>query len=126
MHIFDLKGMIIEARTGVHCKSLQEFYDKIPVIKPTSVEFFRPCTEISWKTGRPMNGHYEIINMGQPEALPKFDWATFYHMPEVAEVGAEEAVRRSRASGGPLERVESVYVPHVPETFTVADVNLWR
>ena len=77
-------------------------------------------------THKSLDGHYDIINMDQLRALPQFDWSTFYHMPEVAKVGAEEAARQSQATGGPIKQVEPVYIPYIQNAFTVADVDAWR
>ena len=69
-------------------------------------------------------GHFEILNMDQLEALPKFPWDQFYHMPEVALHGAHGAVAQSVATGGELEGVAPTYVPHIPNTVTLQEV--WR
>ena len=67
-------------------------------------------------------GHYEILNMDQLQALPRFPWGQLYHLPEIAEHGVRGAVEKSVASGGQLQSVAPTYVPHVPNTVTLQEV----
>ena len=121
-HLWDLKGMIIEARFGNTCGTDEELYALIPTLQPASTTYFRPREGLGWNTGKQMKGHYDILNMDQLLQLPRFEWNEFYHLPAAAEHGVKGAVQQSRQEGGMLQHVAPTYIPHIPDTFTVGDV----
>ena len=120
-HVWDIKGQIIEKNYTSRVSSARELYDLIPEMKPASEQFFRPCEGRGWKTNETLEGHFKILNMDQLEALPKFPWDQFYHMPELAFHGARGAVERSKAAGGELREVAPAYVPNIPNTVTLQE-----
>ena len=100
---------------------MEELYALIPTLQPASNSYLRPREGLGWKTGKPMKGHYEIVNTDHFRLLPRFDWNQFYHMPAVAEHGVRGAVQKSRQEGGPLQNVAPTYIPHIPNNFIVHD-----
>ena len=55
-HLWDVKGMIIEARFGDNCGSPEELFKLIPDLVPASETYFRPRTGKGWKTGLSLDG----------------------------------------------------------------------
>ena len=99
-HVWDIKGQIKEEQYTSRVNSARELYDLIPEMQPISEQFFQPREGLGWKTQEPLEGHFQIMNMDQLEALPKFPWDQFYHMPEVALHGAHGAVQGSGRRAG--------------------------
>ena len=121
-HLWDVKGMIIEARFGENCGTPEELFKLIPTMAPASTNYFQPRTGLGWKTGMTLEGHFEILNMDHLQMLPKFPWDQFYHFPEIVQHGVDGAVQRSREAGGVLQSVAPAYIPYVANTCTLQDV----
>ena len=117
--------MIIQARFGENCGTAEELFQLIPAMKPAATSYFQPRVGRGWKTGLPLDGHYQILNMDHLLQLPRFEWEPFYHLPDVAEHGVKGALQKSRQEGGRLQSVAPAYVPYIPNTFTVSDAWVW-
>ena len=104
-----------------------DLYNAIPDLKPTSRKLLEPI-EFGWSRKPPyqqipLTGHFRIVDMPHLLALPKFDWEILYHAPEVLEHGVQGAIERSRETGGELQTVEPTFVPHVPNTVTLREID---
>ena len=113
MHMFDLKGAIIQERLAEALATPEQLYAILPDLKPASVNFFTPIP-VGYKDGKPLVGHYAITNMAHLESLPTWNWGTVYQAPDILEHGVQGAIDQSGSTERQILGVETLNIPEGP------------